>query len=59
MAKIAASTILRHPETGAVVALLAGEEAPAWAVGLISNDEVLKAEPKAQPKAAPGRPTKA
>ena len=44
MAKIKASTLLRHPGTGEIVFLREGENAPAWAETLISNADVLEAD---------------
>lgn len=44
MAKIKASTMLRHPDTGEIVFLREGENAPTWAQDLISNTDVLEAD---------------
>lgn len=41
MAKIKATTVLAHPDTHEPVVLLAGSDAPDWAVKAITNPEVL------------------
>ncbi|MDO5619276.1 hypothetical protein [Kocuria sp.] len=41
MAKIKASTVLRHPGTGEIVFLREGATCPAWAEKLITNPAVL------------------
>ena len=37
--------IVRHPETGEAVALLAGSEVPKWASGLVQPDDCEPAKP--------------
>lgn len=37
MAKINASTILRHPESGEVISLAEGADVPDWAADLIGD----------------------
>lgn len=49
MARMAETVILRNPNSGAPEVLLAGSEAPEWAVDQIGNKGLIEAD-KAEPK---------
>ena len=53
MARLAASIVLRNPDSGDLVSLLPGQECPAWAADLISNPAILAQgdEPEAKKSA--------
>lgn len=47
MAKLNANTVLANPETGRVTVLLAGEDVPKWAEGMV-GDHLTKSEKPAE-----------
>lgn len=52
MAKLSATTVVRHPESGDPVPLLEGTDVPRWAEKLV-GDHLIESEPKPAAK----RPT--
>jgi hypothetical protein len=58
VATIKATTVLAHPETHEPTVLLAGTEAPDWAVDKITNPDVLE-QPGAKKAPAKSSTTKA
>lgn len=60
MARLAANTVLSHPDTMQVVTLSEGEELPEWAAGLVGAHLLAEDEPveAGKPKRTPSRAAK-
>ena len=48
-ATLALTVVVRHPETGAATALVAGQPLPDWAEGLVHPDDLIQAEQEQAP----------
>ena len=53
MATLIANVLVRHPDTGDLVVLLAGEALPDWAVSLVGGHALGDARPSPEPGSAP------
>lgn len=54
--KMAQTVVLRNPDTGAPEAIVAGQECPAWAEKVITNEDVFEAAKREPEKASRRRP---